>query len=139
MVELFDSLYGRTRFAHVGAVLYYILQPTEAASDIISGRLVRQIFRQTCVKFRDPCLSNSREIIPEACRLKIYGTLQLQHFRPIIPLHSRPTRIAVCRLYRALCFVAKRCTLGLWRIHKSNRNTGATFRLVAVSTIYLRP
>ena len=68
--ELFYCLSGRTRFAHCFVVFNGILQPPEAASDVISGRFVRLIVLDGCVKFRDLCLNHSREIPPEAVTLK---------------------------------------------------------------------
>ena len=52
MVELFDSLSGRTRFAHFFAVFSCILyKRPEGASDVISGRIVRHVVVEKCAKF----------------------------------------------------------------------------------------
>ena len=56
---------GRTRFAHLCAVLSCILQPEET-SDVISGRFVRPIVLEKRVKMGHPRLNRSREIPPEA-------------------------------------------------------------------------
>ena len=66
----------------------------EAASDAISGTLMRMDVSDKCVKFRDPRLNRSREIRPEAV-----GGRSLSY---------------ACRLSAALCIVAKRCNIGLW-------------------------
>ena len=67
-VELFDSLSGRTRFAHFCAVFNCILQLTR---NIIPGRFVKPIFLDKCVTFCDPCLNYSQEISPEGVYQKI--------------------------------------------------------------------
>ena len=54
MAGLFDSLADRTRFAHhFCAVFNYILQPTEATSDVISRRFVGPVVPEDPVKFGD--------------------------------------------------------------------------------------
>ena len=43
-----------------------ILQPTEAASDVISGKFVRPVVLDKLAKFHDPSFNISRAIQPEA-------------------------------------------------------------------------
>ena len=66
MVELFDSLSARTRFAHFGAVFTTFCSQPEAASDVISGMFVGLIVLDKLLKFHGHSLSHSREIPPEA-------------------------------------------------------------------------
>ena len=53
----------------------------EAASDVMSGRFVRPIVLDKCVKFCDPCLNRSREIPPEAVGGSIFDSFYRDNFR----------------------------------------------------------
>ena len=46
----------------------------EGASDVISGRPVRQIVLEKCVKFGHPRLNCSREILPKAVGSGIFDS-----------------------------------------------------------------
>ena len=82
MVELFDSLSGRTRFAHFCAVFYS--QP-DADSYVMSGTFVRPIVLGKIVQLRVASLNRFREIPPEATEGGIFDTFvtitSLQTFR----------------------------------------------------------
>ena len=59
--ELFDSLSGRTRFAHSVQYLKTFCSRLEAAGDVISDVFVEPVVLDECVKFHDPSLNSSRE------------------------------------------------------------------------------
>ena len=64
VVELFESLAGRTRSTHRFCLeINRILQPT--GSNVISGRFVGQVISDNRAKFGDSRLNLSREIPPE--------------------------------------------------------------------------
>ena len=66
MVELFDSLFGQTRFVHFVQYLVAFCNRPEGVSDVISGRFAREVVVEKCVKYGHPRLKRSREIPPEA-------------------------------------------------------------------------
>ena len=49
----------------------------EGAGDVISCRFVGKIVLEKCVKFGDPCLNHSREILPEAIGSGIFDSFSL--------------------------------------------------------------
>ena len=53
----------------------------EGASDVISGRCVRQIVLEKCIKFSRPGLNRSQEIPSEAIRSGIFDIFRY-NFRP---------------------------------------------------------
>ena len=68
MAELFDSLAGRTLFAHFCAALNCIFQPTSGVNRRVSGPIVAD----KSVKIRHPRSDHSREIPPKAVRRDIF-------------------------------------------------------------------
>ena len=77
MAELFDSLSGRTRLRTFVEYLVVFCSRPETASDIISGRLVGPIVCDKRLKFLDPRLNHSREIPPEAVKLWLPNSTEI--------------------------------------------------------------
>ena len=74
MAELCESLLTAPIFTYFCIVFNGILQLPKAASDVISGRFVRPVVLDKCVKFLDPSLNRSQEISPAAVRGGIFDS-----------------------------------------------------------------
>ena len=64
--KIIRLLANQTRFTQFYAIFNCVLQPTGAASDVISGRFMGPIGPDKNVKFDGHRTSDSREIPPEA-------------------------------------------------------------------------
>ena len=82
MVELIDSLSGRTVLRNfVQYLIAFCCQP-EATGGVISGRFVRPVVFDKCVQFRDHRLNRFREIPPETVVRGIFDSFFRYNFRP---------------------------------------------------------
>ena len=82
MAELFDSLTGRIHFPYICAVFNCSCRRRGAVSDGMSGDFLQSVLLDKVVKFRDPRLNHSREILPEAGGNGIFDGFFRENFRP---------------------------------------------------------
>ena len=69
-------LSGQTFFLHFVWywIAFFACNRPEAASDVVSGRFVRPVVLDKCVKFRDPSLNRGRKIPPKTVAGSIFDS-----------------------------------------------------------------